>query len=371
MPGPALPSVSPRFSPADHAPALPSRFARRLLGPLSLAAALTCAPLGSARQAPAGAPTLLRSATGQVYLADQGRILQLDTVQQRLRAVTPDISARQLLLDSEKNVYAPSMRYDPRADLYRPTLWRYSPGGGVSEARATAEASPFTFSDLVDADGTLFFWQVDGTRRLSRILIRAKDTPPALLAGHAWGVRDGRGAEAQFSRLGGMALGPDGQLFVCDDQCVRRVARDGTVTTVARGGLLSLGAGRGAENHLGALAVGTGGDLFVADRVTGRILRVDAGGIVTTHAYTEENWRLASLAWADDALYVLESGPDGNRVIRLDAEGSRHPLPRTAPAEEPAALPPGLRVGGTGPVELLSPLRPMFLPPFSLHPDLP
>jgi len=367
MPGPVLPLVPPNSGPASALAPGRLRLARRRLRALALASALASAATGFAGPGPAGAPILLRSATGQVYLADQGRILQLDTAQQRLQAVTPDISARRLLLDADKNLYAPTMRYDPRADLYRPTMWRYSPGGGVSESRTTTTAAPFTFSDLVDAEGTLFFWQVDGERRLSRILVRAKDSLPSLLAGHAWGVRDGQGAEARFSSLGGMAVGPDGALYVCDDQCLRRVDRDGTVTTLARGGLLSLGAGRLEQNHLVALAVAESGELYVADRATGRILRVDAAGTVTNHAYADERWQLASLAWTDGALYALESGPDGNRVVRLDAEGVRHTLPRTSPAESPAEPLPGLRVGGVDSADTRAPFGPMFFMPISSH----
>ncbi|HYC69968.1 MAG TPA: hypothetical protein VEB66_02100 [Opitutaceae bacterium] len=328
------------------------------LGTLSLA---LVAATGMQAQAAAGAPVLVRAAAGQIYLADQGRILQIDTAQQRLRPVTPDISARRLLVDSENNLYAPSMRYDPRADLYRPTMWRYSPGGGVTEAKPAPSAGQFAFSDVVDAQGNLYFWQVDAKRMLSRILLRPKNGAPILLAGHNWGVRDGKGADAQFSRLGGMAVGPDGSLYVCDDQCVRRVARDGTVTTLARGGLLSLGAGRGEDNHLGAITVGDG-NVFVADRATKRVLRIDAAGEVSTLVHGADDWQLASLAWTDGALYVLESGSGGNRVVRISPEGQRQVLPR-APLPPPGAEAPPLRLSDNGDTDARAPFLPMFFMP--------
>lgn len=311
----------------------------------------------------AGAPVLVRAAAGQIYLADQGRIMQVDTAQQRLRPVTPDISARRVLIDGDNNLYAPSMRYDPRADLYRPTMWRYRPGGGgVTETKPAPSAAQFAFSDVVDAEGNLFFWQVDHKRMLSRILLRPKNGAPILLAGHSWGLRDGKGTNAQFTRLGGMAVGPDGALYVCDDQCVRKVARDGTVTTLARGGLLSLGAGRSEENHLGAIAVGADGQVFVADRVTKRVFRIVPGGEVSTLVHADDKWQLASLAWTEGALYVLESSDAGNRVVRINAEGQRQVLPR-APLPPPGAEAPPLRLSDNTEQDSRAPFLPMFFMP--------
>lgn len=328
-------------------------------GALGLALLTTSAHAQSA----AGAPVLVRAAAGQIYLADQGRIMQIDTAQQRLRPVTPDISARRVLVDSDNNLYAPTMRYDPRADLYRPTMWRYSPsGGGVTETKPAPSAGQFAFSDVVDTDGNLFFWQVDHKRMLSRILLRPKNGAPILLAGHSWGLRDGKGTAAQFTRLGGMAVGPDGSLFVCDDQCVRRVTRDGTVTTLARGGLLSLGAGRSEDNHLGAIAVGGDGQVFVADRVTKRVFRIEAGGEVTTLVHADDHWQLASLAWTDGALYVLESSNSGNRVVRITEDGQRQILPR-APLPAPAGEAPPLRLSDNGDPDPRAPFLPMFFMP--------
>ena len=46
------------------------------------------------------------------------------------------------------------------------------------------------------------------------------------------GTRDGQGREARFSRLVGLTEALDGNLYVVDGHALRRVAKDGTVTTV-------------------------------------------------------------------------------------------------------------------------------------------
>ncbi len=311
-------------------------------------------------------PTLVRTPPGQVYMADGGRIFQIDTAQQRLRAVTPDIAARNLKVDGQSNLHASSLRYDPRTDLYRPMTWRYNPGSGVSETKAAPAGGEFVFSEVADPEGNLYFWHVDPKRQLSRVLVRPKGGEPILLAGHHWGMADGKGADARFSRLGGMTVGPRGNLFVCDEQSVRCVTRDGAVTTLARGGQLSLGAGRSPSNHLAAITADADGNLYIADRVTGRILLVTADGAVSTLSYTAEEWDLASLAWADGALYVLESSGRANRVVRVTPDGQRQELPRSHPPlldKQPAPL----RLSDNGDANLRPPFLPMFFMPVS-HP---
>ncbi len=84
------------------------------------------------------------------------------------------------------------------------------------------------------------------------------------------GYRDGPGAQAQFSSPMGIAVGPDGMIYVADtyNSRIRRVAPDGTVSTFAVLGLPS------------ALAFDRGGDLYVADRQLG-LRRVSPAGIVS------------------------------------------------------------------------------------------
>lgn len=328
----------------------------RLLTSLALTLVMTTSASSAEATGGSGTPVFVRTPPGQVYMADRGQIFQVDTVRQRLRAVTPDISARDLKIDGQNNVYASSMRYDPRTDLYRPMTWRYSPGSGVSETKLAPDGEEFTFSEVADTEGNLYFWHVDTKRQLSRVLVRPKGGEPILLAGHHWGLADGKGADARFSRLGGMTIGPDGNLYVCDEQSVRCVTRDGVVTTLARGGQLSLGAGRSQTNHLAAMTADASGNLYVADRVTGRILLVTPAGEVSTLAHAAEEWALASLAWTDGALYVLESNSRANRVVRVTPDGQRQELPKShAP----------LRLSDNGDSNARSPFLPMFFMPVS------
>ncbi len=100
----------------------------------------------------------------------------------------------------------------------------------------------------------------------------------------------------------GMALGPDGSVFVaiagCEsaqdiDSCMRhrvvRIAPDGTTTTVAGTGQpgFSGDGGPATQAQLNVpsdIAVGPDGSLFIADKLNHRIRYVDPNGIITTFA---------------------------------------------------------------------------------------
>jgi hypothetical protein len=82
-----------------------------------------------------------------------------------------------------------------------------------------------------------------GVQPYSILWILEPGGTPRLLAGKAGApdpndrrYRDGTGAEARFSRVTGLAMDPDGNVFVADggaNQLIRRVTPEGVVTTVA------------------------------------------------------------------------------------------------------------------------------------------
>src|SRR3989442_954641 len=64
---------------------------------------------------------------------------------------------------------------------------------------------------------------------------REKSGASTVLAGGAWGARDGLGTDAQFGRVAALAVAPDGTVVVIDSGNVRRVTPLGLVTTESVG----------------------------------------------------------------------------------------------------------------------------------------
>ena len=102
----------------------------------------------------------------------------------------------------------------------------------------------------------------------------------------------GDGSLATATKLyspSGLAVGPDGSVYIVEDGRVRRVGPDGIITTVAGNGSFGFGGdgGQATGASLGyptGVAVGPDGSIYIADRVNQRIRRVGPDGIITTIA---------------------------------------------------------------------------------------
>ncbi|MES2529399.1 MAG: hypothetical protein V4636_00065, partial [Pseudomonadota bacterium] len=121
----------------------------------------------------------------------------------------------------------------------------------------------------------------------------APDGTVSTVAGSAnvGGAINGTGAGASFSLPTGIAMGPDGNLYVADsaNNKIRRVTPAGVVTDVAGttpAGLKDGAAGSAQFSSPFDVAVAANGDVYVSDTGNSRIRRISAAGLVTTFAGT-------------------------------------------------------------------------------------
>ena len=101
----------------------------------------------------------------------------------------------------------------------------------------------------------------------------------------------GLAVEATLNWPNGLALGPDGSLFVSEGEGdrIRRIGPDGVISTYAGTGEGGFGGdgGPAVEAQLDgpfSLALDSAGNLFVADGNNGRVRRIDSAGAITTVA---------------------------------------------------------------------------------------
>ena len=98
--------------------------------------------------------------------------------------------------------------------------------------------------------------------------------------------------EAYFGSVKGIALGPEGDLYVIEQDQIRRISSSGWVTNLAGGSGLGYRDGPGAQaqfNWLEDIAVDDAGTVYVIDQayVPGvgsfaTVRKVDTNGVVTT-----------------------------------------------------------------------------------------
>jgi len=137
-----------------------------------------------------------------------------------------------------------------------------------------------------DADGNVYVADFgnDAIRKVTA------DGAVATLAGGAGpGYADGSGTAARFDGPAGVAVAPDGVVYVAEtgNDRLRAIAPDGAVTTVAGDGQAASRDGTGASASLFApwgVAVSADGSLFVSESKGNVIRRVSRAGAVSTLA---------------------------------------------------------------------------------------
>lgn len=198
-----------------------------------------------------------------------------------------------IAVDASGNLYV--------ADYPNNTIRKITPGGLVStlagngtrsSVDGTGSAASFNgpHSVAVDAAGNVYVSDyLSGDIR--------KITPAGVvttLAGNGtWGYADGTGSAALFRGPYGIAIGPDGNIYVVDqeNQMIRKVTPQGVVTTIAgdpaHGGVILNGNGRAAAfNDPAGIAIDSKGNLYIGDLANFVVRKIDNQGNVTTYAGT-------------------------------------------------------------------------------------
>src|SRR5262249_16318119 len=201
------------------------------------------------------------------------------------------------------------------------------------------EASSFSdpFGVAVDDKGSVIVADGGPDNRIRRI---TRMGVVETIAGSAEGFLDGPGSSAQFNTPSGIALTRKGEIVVADtsNNRIRRIARDGLVSTVAgtgdRGHQDGPGHTASFDGPIG-VAVDRLGNIFVADTYNDCIRRITTNGEVSTVAgqsapgYKDGDGDSAlfdtpcSVAVDPDGnLFVADTGNDAVRKISATGEVS-------------------------------------------------
>jgi hypothetical protein len=132
-----------------------------------------------------------------------------------------------------------------------------------------------------------------------------------VFAGGAYGFADGTGTRARFRNVIGMTAGPGGDLYVVDDNAVRRITPAGVVTTIARNLAAPDTQARESLSFGGlfGLAVTPSRTVYAADLRNRRVLRIVPSGAVSVAVRADPPWTPTGVAVAGNGdIYVLEVG---------------------------------------------------------------
>ncbi|MDA8178745.1 MAG: PASTA domain-containing protein [Deltaproteobacteria bacterium] len=212
---------------------------------------------------------------------------------------------------------------------------------GVWDARVGLGGWTLSVHHSYDPVGRALY-EGDGSRRTAE----DRNKVVTIVAGNGVGGYGGDGGKATQASLyypRGIAIGPDGSLYIADtnNYRIRMVKLDGIITTVAGTGQAAytgdnVPATQSGLNGPNDVALGDDGSLFVSEAATGnnRIRRVDPNGIITTVAGTGQSGfggdggpavlanigtPLGIALGPDGSLYIADSW--NNRIRRVGPDG--------------------------------------------------
>lgn len=151
------------------------------------------------------------------------------------------------------------------------------------------------------------------------------------------GFQDGAGTSSKFNNPQGVAVAPDGSLYVADagNHRIRKILPDGTVSTFAGSGTAGFLNGTGTQaqfNNPRGIAIDNGGNIYIADTGNSAVRKIDTNGSVTTMAgdgtvgsTDSPNARFNGLAGVTvdgNNVYIYIADGTNHRIRRLDSSGA-------------------------------------------------
>lgn len=234
---------------------------------------------------------------GQVFFTDTGiGVWKIET--NGLLSPSPGSAFHWMAIDEEGHFAQAPNKFDD--------FERISPTGSKPTLVLCSDY-PFVFG----RDGNLYYAD---TRPPTRIIRRTPAGKESVLAGGGSLKPGGQSESTTFHGVSGMALAPDGSIFLAenshesDAHAVRKITLDGKVSTFATGFLTE---GRqptpkATTVRCRGLAVDTSGNVFLADTDRRRLVKITSSGKTSTVLQASAPWSPTGVTLFRDEIYVLE-----------------------------------------------------------------
>lgn len=226
---------------------------------------------------------------GQIYFSDLEAVWKLGT-DGKLSLFRAGVSGRhvhELAIDEQDNIYGADISYEPATKKWISDVWKMTPEGKLSYLLEPTTDPPPGMSIWQDQKRNMYFIDQNNHTKSQTLLLRRTPAGKVItFAGGAYGHADGKGLQAKFSSVGGMAFGQDGNLYLTDGTSVRKVTMDASVTTLANDLTSRTAEDKptlfgGSYRSLTGLTVDSAGSVYVADAGNRRLLKIANDGKVT------------------------------------------------------------------------------------------
>lgn len=242
-------------------------------------------------------------------------------------------SINSVAVDAAGNVYVTDGSYHSIRKITPAGIVSTVAGGGVSGyVDANGTAARFSNPQGIDVDASGNIYVADANNRRIRKITPSGDV--TTFAGSGTNAQtDGTGTAAAFATPNDIVVDASGNLFVTENNSVRKVTPGQVVTTIA--GTVGYGQvdGNGSTARFdwpsGIALDKKTGNLYVVDKSSGQIRKVTQSGNVTTLAGLVYEWNgtdgpgaSASFAWPEDIviasngmLFITDSDNDKIRMM--------------------------------------------------------
>ena len=286
-----------------------------------------------------------RAGERDVFVADfwHGKVWKIVEPGAEPPSLVVEKRCRELGVDQCGGLYGEHIPVDPPSKSWKYSVWRLSEQEGLTDELVPTSRPPFGQGVLRDRQGNKYSVDGRGPAKIQVLLkFHESDGRVVRLAGGQRGVLDGEGNEAGFEWVQDITLDKDDAIYLTDGGCIRRVTKEGIVSTI--GGNPLGGKRRHRRCRLLGIAV-TDKAIFAADYDFGivwEIPREEQGeGEPGVRWKAGRFWSPAGLACAGDHLYILEHRPDSllGVFLRWIGPWSRvRKVDLTDPSAEPEVL---------------------------------
>src|SRR5438128_8787030 len=193
--------------------------------------------------------------------------------------------------------------------LIKDGIWKISPQGAMIEVLNSNQFPEGSRPLCIDRQANIYFINSDDHSKhgaeISKITPVGKVT---VIVGSDRERQDGQGGEIPpFSHVNSAICAADGSLYLRDDETIRRVAPDGTISTLAHSEDAAM-AEDGEERLVRTMgmAVDAAGNVYVANYWKRAVMKVTPDGLVSAIATAAWPWVPVGVAISGNNIYALE-----------------------------------------------------------------
>lgn len=232
--------------------------------------------------------------SGNIYFADipQNKIWKFSR-DGKLTVAVPDQHSHALIKSADGSIYG---------SHENGRIWKLTSLGQYQEIHPPSSTFPLSLhSFIIDGKGSVYSMNAGRIQSGHALLLkRSIDGKIDTIAGGNGGIKDGKGRDARFLSIDGMAWSADSFLYITDGPYVRKVSRDGVVTTITS--KLS----QDSWEDLMGIFVSKPGAILVADYAGRRILKVSSNGTIEDVLNSSGIWSPTGISEDGNDLYILE-----------------------------------------------------------------